>query len=138
MPDEEKKFKVTIGPEKHTPIKSGIYRGKLVDIAIGKGAFGQSVYLLLWEILDDLQYRGRRLRDFVNPSSNGVRGKLWKLRRALTLEELDIFESFDMGELIGKECFIDVVPKGGFNVIKEYIHSNDLKDTERLSFPTKF
>ena len=131
----EKKNKVVIGPEKHRPVNSAIYRAKLLQMRLGIGAFDQPAYLLSWEILDESLYKDRIISDFVNKNSNGLRGKLWQLRRALTNDELDIFDSFFMEDLLGKECFIDVEKRGGFNAVSRYICPKDLEGVKRLRFP---
>ncbi len=127
--DEDGKFKVKICPEKHRPVKSGIYRAKLLEATRGTGFKGQPIYNLVFEILD-AEYQGRKIIGKINQSSNGVRGKLWQLYRAMTAEGLKISAEFYIDGLIGKECFINVEQRGGFNAIAEYIHANDLKNTE--------
>ncbi len=133
MADEEKKFKVTIGPEKHPPVRSGIYSAKLLEVAGGAGFKGQPIFNIVFEILNG-EYRGRKVIGKINQSSNGVHGRLWQLHQAMAEEGLKVTAEFYMGDLIGRECFINVEQRGGFNAITEFIHPKHLKDIERFGF----
>jgi len=133
MPDEERKIKVTIGPEKYLPVKSGIYRARLIEVKEGIGKYKQPIYLVSFEILDET-YEGRMVIGMINQSSNGVNGKLWQLYRALTEDGLDVFDAYYMNDLVGRECFVNVEQRGGYNAITEYIHQKHLRNIKRLNF----
>jgi len=118
----ENQSKGFISPPKYKILPSGINKAKLVSFLSSIGKFDQLIFILQFEILEG-EYRGYFVKGRVNQSSNGKFGKLWQLFRAMGVE-LDIFDQYDLKDLIAKECFINVETRSNGNAITEFIPLN--------------
>lgn len=128
--------KVIIEKEKHRILSSGIYEARFITWNVLAGCNGQPIYELMFLILDG-DYKGQLVKGIVNVNSNGKHGKLWQLNRALTGMSCNAGEEFDIDNLKGKECFINVIKKENKkkkdkfnNAIEEYISKEEFKDVQ--------
>lgn len=135
MADEEKKksFVVVIAPAKFKVLDSGIYRARLSDFRTSddRNKWGHKVLTLRFDITEKGAYEKCYVENKINLEEGGTvpqGSKFWRLIKILSGAEPDIFDKVEIGNFIGKECFIHVQKKKNGNNVTEYIAVGDFAD----------
>ena len=130
MDEDEERFKVTIAEEKYRVLPSAIYKAKLLIVSDGVGSKDQPVFIPRFQLLEG-QFKDCELNGMINKTSNGRRGKIWEMIRALTGKDLKASDQCNLEGLVGLECYINVEQKGAKNALREYICLDEFRDLER-------
>ncbi len=139
MPDEERHI-IRLDASKFCPLPTDYYKAAFVKCSSGIGKWNQPVHLVFFEVSGG-DFKGARIRGYINQSSDGIGQKMWQLLRALLGTSPDPSLGHDLGGLMGRECYIyvELIEREGkkINAIQEYVSLGNFADLEGCRIPPK-
>ncbi|MFA5168538.1 MAG: hypothetical protein WC530_08420 [Candidatus Omnitrophota bacterium] len=130
LDEDRNQFEVIIGPQKYKVLPNDFYKARLIKVQSGIGKFGP-IFRLFFEITEG-EKMGTRINGLVNKDASGIKGRLWQLFKAMTGKATNIFTTFNLKDLVGKECFIHVEEREKGNAITEYVGLRDFENIKRI------
>lgn len=124
---DKREFEVVIGPQKYKFLENDFYKARLCEVHSGEGKYQKPIFIFRFEITEGKE-SGCWCNAMINQDASGKRGKLWQLVKAVTEKSYDVFDSCNLKDLVGKECFIHVEKRANGNAITEYISLEDYGD----------
>jgi hypothetical protein len=120
---------IQIDPHGYTPLAPDVYEAALTEIAETKVA-NRDVFRLKFVITEG-KFKSSWLYGLIGRRSKARHSKLGQLLYAFGCLERALLRDFELNEIIGKECCINVERRENCNAIVEYFPLSEIENLKR-------